>query len=80
MKIKTFHALPDFMLKRFIAFDDIPNEQKWSELYTTFSYLKSKHPDQQFKYAPMFYVDLTNKTNGYIFIEKTSSELYYVYE
>ena len=80
MKIKRFSPLPDFLLERLVPFHTSFNGKSWEDLYTAVNYLKEHYPDKVFKSEPYIYLELENQHNGFIFIESSSDELFYVYK
>ena len=79
MKITIYPPIPDFLLERFVRFEQDFNGKSWGEFYKAVATLKSEFPDKEFNDMPFVYLDLANKKNGYLFVERHSDELYYVH-
>jgi len=80
LNVTTFPIIPDFLLERFVSFDQDFNGKSWDELYASIAFLKSNYPDKKFDDVPFVYVDLANKKSGLIFIDRESEELFFVYK
>lgn len=79
MKITIYSPLPAFLLERFVSFEQEFNGKSWAEVYEAIATLKSQYPNKKFNDQPYLYLDLENKRNGYLFMERESDELYYVH-
>jgi hypothetical protein len=80
MKIKTFSPIPDFMLERLVAFQEPFNGKSWEDMYEAIATLKKNYPEGKFKAQPYIYIDLESKSNGFIFVDSDTEQLFYVYK
>jgi len=80
LNVSIFPNIPDFLLERFVKFDNDFNGKSWDELYASITYLKSHYPNNKFDDVPFVYIDLANKKSGLIFIDRGSEELFFVYK
>jgi len=79
MNIDIFDTVPDYLLERFVLFDKGLNNASWGDLYEAIVLLKTTHSECVFNEAPMIYMNLEKKSSGFLFIERNSDKLYYVY-
>ncbi len=80
MQVEIFSPLADFLLERFVKFEQPFNGKNWEEFYQAVNLLKSRYPDRLFRDEPYIYVDLARNTSGYLFIDSQQGELFYVYQ
>lgn len=71
--------MPDFLLERFVSFEEDFNGKNWEEFYSAVYSLRQAYPDKRFRDRPLMYVDIENMTSGYLFIDCESDEVFYVH-
>lgn len=79
MKSIEIRKLPELLIKKISEQSNI-KILDWELLYKCIESLKENHSDKIFMEAPIPYIDIHNGTSGYIFIERYTDLLVYIYE
>lgn len=79
MDVKIFNEFSSQLISNFVSFESSFTGKSWKELFEAYEYLISQHSNLNIKSAPLLYVDIINKTNGYLFFCEANCKYYYVY-